>query len=110
MEREGRVVVIVKPEVRRSEVPGQFYAQILALSLGAYGATREDALDNLIVMFGGAVERRRGTGRLVPWLERSGLRWSWESEYDNELPVINASRKPLGRVSALHERPMAAAA
>lgn len=105
---EGRVVVIVRPEVFVSEIPGQYFARILALGLGTYGATSDEALRDLIAMFAGAVRRRRNAGRLAAWLDRSGVEWCWEPDYDHRLPVINADSKPDFETADLVEQPMAA--
>ncbi len=105
---ESRVVVIVRPEVCVSEVPGKHFARILALGLGAYGATPEDALHHLIVMFAGAVRRRRNAGRLAAWLNRSGVEWYWAQDFDKPLPVIDADALPAVPTADLREQPMAA--
>ena len=105
---EARVVVIIKPELARSEVPGQYFARILALGLGAYGPTPEEALRDLVTIFAGAVRRRRIAGRLAAWLDRSGVQWWWEPDYDQRLPVVQADREPDCEVGNLREQPMAA--
>ena len=89
---EGRVVVLVRPHVFVSEVPGRFAAEILELGLGTYGATPGEAQQKLIAMFAGAVAARRGVGRLAAWLDRSGLEWYWEPQYGEDIPVLNADR------------------
>lgn len=108
MGSEGRVVVVVRPRIFASEVPGRYAAEILELGLGAYGATPEDAQRKLIAMFAGAVQARRQLGRLAAWLERSGLEWYWAADYRRDIPVLNADGKDSALTSGPRELGMAA--
>ena len=105
---EGRVVVVVQPQVAASEAPGRYFAEILPLGLGAYGDTQEQALESITAMFASAVQARRQLGRLAAWLDRSGLEWYWETDGPTGLGIVNADRKASGRADGFHALPMAA--
>jgi hypothetical protein len=105
---EERVVVIVRPRVSKSAVPGHYFAEIDQLGLWAYGTNRREAFANVVHAFAIAVQARRKMGRLVPWLERSGLEWYWRKDYAKPSPVIDADTKPTDAATAERELSMAA--
>lgn len=83
MHTEGRVVVLAQPRFRQNTVTNLYAADIRELGLVATGATPEEALQRLVQMFAGAVASRRKVGRLVAWLDDSGLEWHWEDDMLN---------------------------
>ncbi len=87
MAKQRRVVVVVAPRVLTNSTTGQHAARILGLGLTGYGWTHEEALAKVKRMYVSAVYAHRDLGTLEAWLDRSGLKWSWEDEYKGVLPV-----------------------
>ncbi len=92
MDMEGRVVVVVTPQLLANAQTGMHAARILELGLTAYGKTADEAVRKVKRMCGASVRAHRAAGTLVDWLNRSGLEWSWLEKYSGRLPVENAER------------------
>src|SRR5690349_9859545 len=93
MFEEGGVVVLVQPLILKNAVTGVYAARITPLGLTAYGATADDAIQAVKEMFAGAVQSRRKLGKLAFWLEHSGVKWFWETDYDQDIALESADGK-----------------
>jgi hypothetical protein len=89
MEQAERVVVTVRARTFFSDVARGYAAEIAELGLGVYAETPKEAQRKLRAVLVDAIQTRRQLGRLVAWLDRSGITWSWERDYNGPLPVID---------------------
>lgn len=91
-----KVVVIVSPEIRHNEVVGRFTARIVPIGLTGYGDDEDAALAKVKRMFASWVDAHRAKGDLVEWLNRSGLEWDWDDEYDGALEreYVSSTKEP----------------
>jgi len=87
MVAEKPVVVVVRPEMLYHPEKDMYAARIRALGLTAYGDTCKESVQKVKKMFGLFVKCHRKRGTLEATLKKSGLRWYWEDEYKEELPV-----------------------
>ena len=88
---QRKVVVIVSPDYLHDRETGTFAARITPLGLTAYGMSQEEASSKVKKMFASAVETRRMRGSLTRWLDNSGLDWYWLDEYEEDVPVEDAT-------------------
>ncbi|MCX6021789.1 MAG: hypothetical protein NTZ05_08675 [Chloroflexi bacterium] len=105
MTEEGRVVVLVSPLVMQNPITNVWIAEILPLGLGAYADTSEEAVAKVKQMVGSAVQARRQLGKLEAWLQRCGVPWYWESDYDGSISVENAGEAPFPVMRLLKGKP-----
>ncbi|MCI0441491.1 MAG: hypothetical protein L0177_20505 [Chloroflexi bacterium] len=82
---EGKVVVLVTPEVVRHESGDLFAARFPELGLTAYGRTEEQAWDDLKIMCRAFIGELRRRGVLERRLNEVGVRWHWAEEYPDDL-------------------------
>ena len=85
MERKERVVVAVQLVCLHNADKTQFVSRIRALGLTAYGDSLDDSRRNVKRMFAKWVDLNRRSNTLEENLNRSGLSWSYESEYPGTL-------------------------
>lgn len=89
-----RVVVKVTPRVQSHNEKKLFVARFVELGLTAYGSTPDEAVGALKITFHHFITHLRKTNRLEEALNKSGLTWSWESEYaDPKMPAEDAMPK-----------------
>jgi hypothetical protein len=81
MEKKERVVVVVQLERKKNSDGKTFASSIRALGLTGYGDTLKDSTLKVARMFAAFVEVNRKYNTLEDQLNKSGLRWYWESEY-----------------------------
>lgn len=79
---ERAVVVSFEVKVLVNNQTGVYAARILELGVTAYGETAYEAVQKVKLMYASAVRVHRGLGTLEDWLDRSGLKWGWDDEYD----------------------------
>lgn len=85
--QERKVVVCYFPELLKHRSKECYAARIRPLGLTAYGSTSEDAMGRVEELLASFVVWYRLEGLLEGILDRSGIEWYWEDEYEGELPI-----------------------
>lgn len=75
--RQGKVVVLVTPEISRHQNGDLFAARFPELGLTAYGRTEEQAWEDLKVMYRAFIGELRRKGVLEERLNQVGVKWHW---------------------------------
>lgn len=100
MKKDERVVVLAHLERKHNADKTVFAARIRALGLTAYGASPDDAMLKLRRMFATYADLYRKCGTLEERLNKCGLDWWYESDYQGPAPALMIGADGEARVIA----------
>ena len=88
---QDRVVVMVAAQMFHNFETGTSSARVKPMGVTAYGDTQDEAYHKVKRMVASVVRAHRTCGDLGKWLDTSGVKWWWESDYEGPLPVEDIS-------------------
>ena len=90
MQRERRVVVLVLLRLFERKDGKMMAARLNGLNLTSYGYSVKEAVRNVRLQYDTFIKKNRQMGTLEKVLNRAGVEWYWEDEYDGTIPIVDA--------------------
>ena len=85
-----KVVILVSPTLEYVESVRRHAARIKGMGLTGYGDNDEQALKKVRLMLSSWVNAHRMNNDLVEWLDRSGVEWYWDDEFQGDRADVYA--------------------